>query len=166
MWEDDTMWKYRDLSMLVTREYFLSFVKKYEINYFIVNNNIVFAIDKYIFRIYGYTIENCLYMDVFDFENKKIESFSTLRAILFNQDFIIDFYKKEVKLFNETNFDAKIERDFFYSKICFLNNFYDCFFKNRIDIFFDRAANELQCAEYEKLVKEYYPDLYDKYRKK
>lgn len=168
MWEDDTMWKYRDISELTERNYFKNFVGKYAIKSNVINKNITFVINQYSYRIYGFTIENCLYCDIYDINRCKKSSFDKVVSHLFVKGFCRDLYESTIKNYPIIGIENLVEmerRDFFYN-IYVLDNFYEKFTSDKYEELINDEVHDFQIQEYEKLLKEYYTDLYEKYRKK
>lgn len=127
MWKDDKMWKYRDIEYFTKNQYFKYFITKHNAKYQVIDKNIVIVFDGILLHFYGFTIENCLYNNLFIIaQNKLIEYNATtiLSTIWFSEEQLNDSWNlfRQTSMYNQTD-SLAYENDLFYN-LWFIDNFW------------------------------------------
>lgn len=127
MWKDDKMWKYRDIEYFTKNQYFKYFITKHNAKYQVIDKNIVIVFDGILLHFYGFTIENCLYNNLFIIaQNKLIEYNATtiLSTIWFSEEQLNDSWNlfRQTAMYNQTD-SLAYENDLFYN-LWFIDNFW------------------------------------------
>ncbi len=127
MWKDDTMWKYRDLVCLTKNQYFKYFITKHNAKYKVIDKNIVIIFDGILLRFYGFTIENCLYNNIFIIhQNKLVEYNATtiMSTIWLSEEQLSNSWDlfRQTAMYNHSD-NLAYENDLFYN-LWLIDNFW------------------------------------------
>ena len=97
------MWKYRDLTELAHETSFVKLIKDANARYVVTKESLYVLLGKYLFHIYGFTIEDCLYFDVYDMDNKKGSSLENIIRYILAQECIKSKCDDVMKRYETTN---------------------------------------------------------------
>lgn len=127
MWKGNTMWKYRNLEYLTKNQYFKHFINKHNAKYRVIDKNIVIIFDGILLHFYGFTIENCLYNNIFIIpQNKLIEYNATtiISKTWFSEEQLSNFGNlfRQTTIYNHTD-NLAYENDLFYN-LWLIDNFW------------------------------------------
>lgn len=161
IFEDSTMWKYRDLTELTQNKYFKEFISKSHFQYMIVEKPIVIYGKELMIVIYGYTIEDCIYYDVFHYKTRSIIPIWQIIDLVFEDEFCIEKYKLFTKSFKGSNSKYReSELDFSY-QMWFLSNFGPDLNNFNVEPYLQYFITRgLRIDRYDNVVKTYLPELH------